>query len=34
MDYLLDIFYVGGMLAFFLLIWALAKGCDKLGGQA
>jgi hypothetical protein len=34
MDYLMDILYVGGVVVFFLLIWALAQGCDKLGGGA
>ncbi|WP_394780732.1 potassium ABC transporter ATPase [Undibacterium sp.] len=34
MDYLMDILYVGGIVLFFLLIWALAKGCDALGGRA
>ncbi|HTD04545.1 potassium ABC transporter ATPase [Undibacterium sp.] len=30
----MDILYVGGVVVFFLLIWALAQGCDKLGGGA
>ncbi len=34
MDYLMDILYVGGIALFFLLVWALALGCDKLGGRA
>ena len=31
MDYVMDILYVGGIAGFFLLIWALVQGCDKLG---
>jgi len=34
MDYLMDIVYAGGIVAFFLLTWALARGCDKLGDRA
>ncbi len=34
MDYWTDVLYVGGIAVFFLLIWALVLGCDKLGGKA
>jgi len=30
MDNLLDIFYVGGIAGFFLLVVALAVGCHKM----
>jgi len=29
----MDALYIGGLLAFFALSWALASGCGKLGGQ-
>jgi hypothetical protein len=31
MDVVMDILYVGGIAGFFLLVWALAQACDKLG---
>ncbi|MFZ6760168.1 potassium ABC transporter ATPase [Undibacterium sp. Ji50W] len=34
MDYLMEILYVGGLLVFFLLVWALIQACDKLGAKA
>ncbi len=34
MNYLMDILYVGGIAGFFLLVWALAQACEKLGGKA
>jgi hypothetical protein len=34
MDYVMDILYVGGIIGFFLLIWVLVVGCEKLGGRS
>jgi len=34
MDYVMDIAYVGAIAGFFLLLWAMVKGCDKLGAKA
>jgi hypothetical protein len=34
MDYLMDVMYVGGIAGFFLLVWALAQACDKLGAKS
>lgn len=34
MEFLMDVVYVGGIVGFFLLVWALAQACDKLGGKA
>lgn len=31
MDVLMDVLYVGGIAVFFVLVWALAQACDKLG---
>jgi hypothetical protein len=30
---LMDVIYIGAMLAFFVVSWALAVGCQKLGGM-
>jgi len=29
----MDGIYVGALVAFFVLSWAFAAGCDKLGGK-
>jgi hypothetical protein len=34
MEYVMDIVYVGGIAAFFLLVWALTQACDKLGAKS
>jgi|GEM_PF-1637916 len=33
MEYLMEIAYVGGIGFSFLLVWALAQACDKLGAK-
>jgi hypothetical protein len=33
MDFLIDILYGGGILLFFLLTWAFARGCQHLEGK-
>lgn len=34
MEYVMDIVYTGGIVTFFLLVWALTQGCDKLGAKS
>ena len=33
MEYLMEFLYLAGIGVFFLLVWALAIGCDKLGAK-
>jgi hypothetical protein len=34
MDMLMDVLYVCVLAGFFLLVWALAQACDKLGAKS
>jgi hypothetical protein len=34
MDVLMDVLYGGGIAGFFLLVWAMAHACEKLGEKS